>query len=349
MIEIKTFFISALLLLSTVVAYQSMPVGDDLFGAIEESDSILLRRSVLITNYAVYGMAKLNHATTVPAYDIGFFGRSDSLSIGARYFRDIGRAFNFSIPASSIYQSISSVNYLKERDVLPKIVVISIPFFEVHNEKAASLPSMGMSVGDRLQRLVSLIGIWGDNEMSANEFLQTMIFEFRSVQSELKRIFDLESLLLKATYEIGLGTAFYRETYTKIGVKIITRDGSWDYYESPEKRALPILVSGPDTPLFIRLRFELEKLIELSSTNCIVLYEAPVESASARHYQSNPSKHALALRTFFQDLAAETNLNFFETTDISPTDTGSDWLDSTHSPGRVISPYINGLIKRACT
>ena len=75
---------------------------------------------------------KLAHARTSPAYDIGLFGNSRSMTVSSQ---DLGfddlRFFNFSLAGSSFRQSIMFLEILAAHDAAPDISVISLDHLEL--------------------------------------------------------------------------------------------------------------------------------------------------------------------------------------------------------------------------
>ncbi len=126
MIDFRAFFLVLSLAFAVLLVLQSPPRSDP-FAA----DGLALRAALDRLPEEDITTLKLRHARAVPRYQIGLFGNSRSIQVGAREFRTgegeaaSGSFFNFSVPGASIRQSVSMVERLAEIGKLPDVAIIS--------------------------------------------------------------------------------------------------------------------------------------------------------------------------------------------------------------------------------
>jgi len=285
---------------------------------------------------------KFRHVARQPRYDIGLFGNSRSLGVGARHL-SLGecRFFNFSVGSESFRFTIANLERLQEIGKAPTLALISIDNFELQRynnpislfaairwEKAFNDIMAGLTRGD--------IG-----------FEDVLRMGWRHVWIEIKRFkmtFNPETFFTGIVTLFSDGNYFQRVSPSATGYYF---DGSRNSPELAKEAVFNILLKPTSQQIKAGyFKFDIERLARLQKMGILaVVYESPLEPKSADAFLRRPSPQAINSRKTFKKACAELGLKCYTAPRRLSNDEGF-WTDPSHPPAKNLGVYLDGLLDK---
>jgi len=324
-------FVSTLLVLFVgVCSLQSILVSQDVF---ENDDSVQLERMTLLPNEDIAAI-KMAHAAQCLVYDVGLFGNSRSVQVGKSDI-SLGNStfFNFSVPGTSIRQSVVLLEELAEMGKVPRTVLISFDNAETQYFGNPCFPRFRP-----VQGISDIIHGVTDPHTSLKDLLIMGWRYIRDSYHMFKSSFSFEQMKAR------IGFCFPGAAPMPLGSRsTFKRDGSRpDRSDASVQREQTGLQSG--RVLLGYLRHDLER-IALIKKNCnqIIIYESPLEFKTALRYWGHPSSYAKRTRDLLRETCGRLGLECYCYGEPARIKTGA-WVDATHAPPDFLGRYIAKLI-----
>lgn len=290
----------------------------------------------------VFAKLKFRHIENQPRYDLGLFGNSRSLNVGARHL-SLGtcRFFNYSVPSESFRFTVANLERLQKAGKAPKLALISLDHFELqrYNNPISFFAAVRWknALNDLLAGLTrDDIGPWD---------LLRMVWRHALIETRrFKMVFNPE------TFSSGIGNVFStNHTFRKVAPSQTGyhSDGSRSSSAPEEKMGLMTLVKPVSYQIRTGyFRFDLERLARIQKQGTqVVIYESPLEPKSAAIFQRRPSPQASQTRKTFERTCSKLVLRCYPSA--GPLEGHADlWPNNTHPPAQVLSPYLNTLLDK---
>lgn len=280
--------------------------------------------------------AKLSHASSKPAYDLGLFGNSRSVMVSSTHLQAPEMSFfNFSVPGASIRQSIVMLEELARQNKLPRLSIISFDNAHLQFYGNAELRRPAL----QLQLAVQDVFAEGVSLKERARMLWRHVYQVGWVG--VLRYFNwLE-------FQKGLAFQRYGWNEPQVGVGYLA-DGSRPQVGIDDTAANALNVNVP-SPSVLRgyLIKDLERVARLARQGAaqIIVYESPLAPQSRL---LGGADHPVAIstrRTFLQACRA-LKLTCIPAAKQHPALVSPDWQDATHAPASSLGAFLSSLVKQ---
>jgi hypothetical protein len=280
---------------------------------------------------------KLFHALNVAAYDIGLFGNSRIISVGAENISlSDQRIFNFGLRGRSFEDSVMFIEKLSENSKLPTIVVIS--FDNLHIKRIFHAPLIS-SIFERLPNFYLNIR----NSISENLLNETELWKYTGIffANEWKlftRFFSAKTLNLRLRYYFADVIPFNTDTSRYYP------DGSRHSTASLFQR--PLNYEPVGLPPFA-LERALQRLNDISGKGAkVLIFESPLIPKLAEYYKLNPDSRVSLIRRYFFNLCAQYEfINCLHAPNFGGIKGKKiHWENQDHPPKELLGKYLQGII-----
>lgn len=273
-------------------------------------------------------------------YDLGLFGNSRIIGLGRDHLH-FGSCtiFNFAVPGESFRSSVRLIEALASQQALPKTAVISFDHFEL---QMYSNPLWG-SFWNRLNLLMNDVeanlGYYGGSP----KYILRIIWRF----------FWTEKLLFQQQFEFAL---FGRALANILGFKedmLANIEPGNDGYLPDGSRYQVLDESVNDTVLprttgqIVDAQLESDVTLLFSSavenSLDLVVFETPLNAASAKAFSENPSPFAERNRRILADACTKFDVRCI----LAPGPLANDnsgWGDASHPPPKVLTEWLKPYI-----
>lgn len=289
--------------------------------------------------------AKLAHGLAAPRHDVGLFGNSRSLMVGAD---DLGLSdatfFNYSVIGGSFRASVLMMEQLAAAGRAPKLAIVSLDHLELQEDNNPAIAG----IVPRLRLALDDVAAGATNpHIHWTEAVRMAWRHYYGAVRDIGRILNFRRLMLGVRWRLGalLGGPF--------------RGGGNDEVEPGYRRdgsiALPALkeqvfeVSAPQPDLYILgyLDHDLERVAALSARGVrVVIYESLLDPVNAAHVARHPNPAAEAARTRWLAACRRLALDCHPfRRDAVPAVAGA-WADPSHPPPALLGRYVQDLIQR---
>jgi hypothetical protein len=317
--NVPTFILAFVLGIALLFVLQSPP-NQDLF---EPGASRFGLDKLPVTDLAT---VKFRHALRNKPFDIGLFGSSRSWAIGTSHLGlSEGEFFNFSIPGSSIRQTVLFLEMLDEADKLPRLVLISLDNIQYQMYLNPWFPRVPRRWQQGLRDL--LMPLRGEN-IDIGDF---SYMAYRHVITEwwaLKGVFDV----------VGLQKRFL--CCQNPGADNLSKDGSWrEMRMTPGAIEIPVI----QDPSFLDsyLVSDLKRIKRLDGNGSkIVIYESPVHPDASR----SPAPFESTTRRLLFRTCADLALECIAAPTLGDDGNAPYWGDASHAPPRYLGPWLAEVI-----
>lgn len=329
-------FLACLVLLAIgVVVLRGVPFADDVF---RTGDNDGLRR---LAGLPIHDLAALKrrHAAAAPRYDIGLFGNSRVVQVGAD---DIGidpdRFFNFAVPGTTLRQSVELLELLVADGSAPRLAVISVDNAALHFQSRLAYPGL-------IRRLpAAATGIWriwrspdGGTLLAARALVDTVltgwaqirhVYSFGQVYSRLSFMFP-RMLAAPGDFEVTF-----------------RRDGSRPM-PLPEAQTAPMTLP-PERPFVLARAYldqDLERLARIQAQGVMVLlYESPLYPGDEVQATAAAAPEGRLLRDQLMTRCRGLALACLPAARLGRPEEPPFWPDCCHAPAALLGAYIADLI-----
>lgn len=327
MIKFKVFAALVLLSFAGLFGLRYIPASDDIFS---EEHSAKLDR---LSNLSMEVVAREKFARRQSGrVKVGVFGNSHTWELQAVHLGlPPAEFFNFSIPDSSIRQTVRTLETFQKQDRLPKLVIVGVDNFEKTLVRNAVWPPPPQRWFAAAQDLAA--GLWREN-IPLSEVAWMGLRHGKFELEELKNVFDARLVYGQVSFRAPKwlpSPAARHGTYQP--------DGSYVVERVPRSK-LASLVST-NAMLAGYFSRDMEKLaVATASVPRVILIEIPIEPESAKHFANNPSPPARISRSIFRSSCRSLKLECYEAPVMHKTN-ASDWRDAHHP-----SPFVLGTLIR---
>lgn len=324
------------------VAALLKPVPDrDVFAPLAPGELVYLSGLSFPGVYA----AKEAHGLAAPRYEMGLFGNSRSLMVGAG---DLGvpdgAFFNFSVIGGSFRASILLLEQLAAAGRAPRLAIISFDHLELQEDNNPAVAG----IGPRLRLAVDdvVVGLTSPR-ITRGEAGRMAWRHYYGAVRDLGRILNFRRLMLGLHWRVGsLLGASWRDVADEQIEPGYRRDGS---IVLPAMTQPVIDVSAPQPALYILgyLDSDLERLAALGRQGVrIVIYESLLDPVNAGQVARHPNPAAEAARSRWLDACRRLALDCHPfALDAVPAVPGV-WTDSSHPPAALLGRYLRQVIQR---
>jgi hypothetical protein len=288
--------------------------------------------------------AKKAHGLAAPRHDVGLFGNSRSLTVGAA---DLGLPdaafFNFSVIGGSFRASVLLLEQLAAAGRAPRLAIVSLDHLELQEDNNPAVAGIGprlrLALDDAVAGATSPHIGWAEAGRMAWR-------HYYGAVRDLGRILNFRRLMLGVRWHLGalLGDSF--------------RDDADDALEPGYRRdgsiALPVIeerifeVSAPQPALYIRgyLDSDLERVAALGRRGVrVVIYESLLDPVNAAHVARHPNPAAEAARARWLAACRRLALDCRPfVRDAVPAVAGA-WTDPSHPPPALLGRYVQGMFQ----
>jgi hypothetical protein len=337
MIRARLFIILSAILLTLAANIESiLPVQNPFLFATESRQVVLDKVSS-----PDFGKMKVRHGLTQKRFDIGLFGNSRSLDIGAEHL-NLGSCsyFNFSLSGESIRANVALLEQLAANKKAPRVALISVDNFELQfysNPFFLTLTErwrQGMQdiwfglTQTRVSGTDVLNMIW--RHAYTEWLLFKLNFDITQQWPKIFRIVNADAATFTSTQELGKG---YRPDGSRTQILL-----------EPDVNTRHKLTSGPRQVLSGYLRYDLMRLKLLSKSGMmIIVYESPLDNPNTKKFIERPSPQALYSRKEFFRICSEFGLSCHSALGKLPSH-NTPWRDSNHAPAGVLGSYLQTLL-----
>lgn len=271
---------------------------------------------------------KMRYANETGRFDIGLFGNSRIVMIGADTLNLPGaRMFNFGVPGQSIRQSVRLISELRAIDKLPPTVVIGMDHVEL------GLPG-GDGVFPSAVRRWFLIGVEAWKLSRSIGWRPTLVQIYNAASSE-RHMAALAfnpvyiSNKLKALTAIKGHNAAYR------------LDGSRDEGERAESPPAHLEIPRR-ADRYPQLEYDFETLGALRREGFrIVIFESPLAPSLLARIELALSEHARNVRQRLHIACNSLKIECYG----PPLLTGPGWVERDHAPASLLGAWLEKIIR----
>jgi len=332
MINVRIF--AALILLSFVglAGLRYIPVSEDVFSG--EHSEKLDRLSYLPMEIVAREKFSLRSRSAV---EVGIFGNSHTWEVRAAHL-DLPSAgfFNFSVPDSSIRQTVRTLEMFQEHDRLPNLVIIGIDNFEqtlVRNPVWPAPP---------LRWVAALRDLFGGFRQVGIPLADVVWLGLRHGKFELeefKNLFDAQRVYGNLQFRLPKWLPPLKSPHGSYRT-----DGSYAIKTESNRQPKRLVSTNAMLPgYFLR---DIEQLAAVTAqVPRVILVEVPIEHASARYYAENPSSSAQATRAIFRSSCRKLELECYEAPIVQDAES-SGWRDAHHPPPSVLGALIRDALNQ---
>jgi hypothetical protein len=282
---------------------------------------------------------KIRHVLEAPRFDVVVLGNSSSLGVQGAYLREFGRAFNLSVPGSSVRMSVGIAELLARADKLPATLVVMAENFDVYTQQVQHMPLRWRwrnAFDDIWAGLTSPLVTWRETARMAARLL-------KEERDRFLEAFNVRLLTENVATLLGLEAASRSDDLIWRG---FNSDGSGSDMrgDRPDRVALqPRPPSGGVLEGYLAL--DIERLSRLSGHSRIIVYESPVEPNSMAHFAANPDARVSRFREVFMRACREFNLECHPAPMLDQPGAPNRWIDFFHPPADRIGPYVATLLR----
>ncbi len=279
---------------------------------------------------------KLRHASNHAPFELGFFGNSRVLMIGASAIeRTPGQFFNFALSSESLSGSVMLVKHLATMNRLPKTIVLGLDNLHLQRDNVPIWPALRARVKyawKRLQRAIydgapitaarrTWRFFWGEAARFDSIFGPTL------VQAGAARMIKNTTPPTAAS-----GTGGYRI------------DGSQAHTaRAPNTPQIERTTSRLDLALF---RQNIEELGAVAARgHDIIIVETPLHPDSQRRLETSIPTYVQKSRNLWHEVCKANGLHCVDAPLIAD-DPNDPWYDPTHAPAKPWAAFIVKSISR---
>ena len=332
-------FLACLFLLAVgAVALRGVPFAEDVFATGDEDG---LRRLAGLPIHDLTAL-KRRHAAASPRYDIGLFGNSRVVQVGAA---DIGidedRFFNFAIPGTTLRQSVELLELLVTDGTAPRMAVISLDNQVLHFQSRLAYPGL-------IRRLPAIaLGAWRILRSDDGGWLlaaRALVDDVMTGWAQIRHVYSFGQIYSRLSFvfpEVFADRTAFELTFR--------RDGSRQM-ALPSARTDPVTLtrSGPFVLAQAYLDQDLTRLARIQARGVIVLlYESPLYPGDAVQNASAAASDARSLRTLLYERCRALALTCQPPARLGRSGETPFWPDCCHAPAALLGPYIADLIAAA--
>ena len=332
MINAKFFVALFLFLFICLGSLRYMPHVTDIFSA--EDSERLRRLSYLPVEFIA--REKFGHWRHSDV-EVGIFGNSHTWEIRASHLGlpAIG-FFNYSVPDSSIRQTIRTLEVFRDQNRLPGLIIVGVDNFEKTLVRNPMWPAPPLRWAAALQELA--VGIWRET-IPLDEVVWLGLRHGKFELEELKHLFNARRVYEGLSFRFPQWLPPLTEERTAYRV-----DGS--YATMPATETTTELLISTNKLLAGYFRFDLERLATIvAGKSRTILFEIPIEPSSALHYARNPSPQAETIRRIFRASCLKLRLECYEAPVLKIT-MGGEWRDAHHPSPSVLGIHLQDVINR---
>ncbi len=301
-------------------------------------------RQVFLNNVSGSAFARLKrrHALESPSFDVGLFGNSRSLDVGANQVGLAGCSFfNFSLSGESLRANVAFLESLAAAGKAPKTALISVDNFELQYYANPLYPP----AGERWR--LAARDIWAGIMRPDIPLREVGRMMWRHLYTESRLFkFEFEFDVLSRTIAGVLNSpddAFGRPLPSEVGYR---SDGSrMTKPVGPGGGPNDIMTPAPSQIMPGYLDYDLERLKRLAGKGIrVVVYESALEPSSARALGTNPSAQAARARKQFLASCGRYGLACVPAPLALP-GPALTWRDHSHAPAASLGAYLTRLLE----
>ncbi len=334
-----------LLLVSMLVGLSRLhrpPPDVDMFARVPEGTHLDLSK----LRFGELFAAKLAHGRAAPRYDIGVFGNSRSLMLGARELgaRE-GSFFNFSVVGGSPRAGVLLLEQLAKAGKAPRVALFSFDHAELQVNINPGVERLGLRLEAMLDDVTAGLA---SSAISPVDTLRMAWRHLYAAALDAQWYFNFEQVAAGLDWHAARWRG--RQPWARLtggaSAHGYRRDGSHSWTKAPAG-AVPRLArpSAPSVMLGY-LEHDLERLAAVAARGTrIVMYESPLDPRSAAAFARRPSPHAEATRARWLAACAGLRLECHPF-DARRMSAGGGWTDATHPPPALLAAYLRPLLQR---
>jgi hypothetical protein len=336
-LRISVFVVTFALLVVALAVSKGTPFVDNAFSG---SNTEVARRMSFLPPYDLAAL-KVRHVITQPRFDIGVFGNSRAVSIGRQDLNIGDRTFfNFSVPGTSMRQSINLIEELALHGKAPKLAIISFDNMEFGYYGNALYP-----------------GAFSRWWRSATDVTWTLVNRPGDIILLAHVILDHIYAEWDAFIGIWNATAFWSRAAVaapdmvpelKAAKRTYLKDGSRPMVFNDEE---PIKLFRRPRPRMILLSpymardFERLAVLDGPATK-IVIFESHLEAASTAFVMANPEEMVITERKEFLTACEKFNIACSSAEERPLPETNSRWGDCCHAPPDALGELVSTLVRK---
>ena len=319
------------------VVLRGVPFAEDVF---ETGNADGLRQ---LADLPIHDLAALKrrHAGAVGRYDIGLFGNSRAVQVGAD---DIGidaeRFFNFSVPGTTLRQSVELLELLVSDGTAPRVAIISVDNAALHFQSRLAYPGL-------IPRLPTAVagygGIWRSADGGWQLAVRAVIDDVRTGWGQIRHVYSFGQIYSRLSFMLPRLLPAGRRFEVAF-----RRDGSRPMpmpQTPPAAMALP-----PERPFVLAgayLDQDLDRLADIQARGVVVLlYESPLYPDDALQAAAAAAPEGRRLREQFFARCRALGLDCRPAARLGRSGAPPFWPDCCHAPAALLGPYIAGLVAK---
>ena len=333
----QSFLAFLCLLAIGTVALRGVPFAENVFKTGNEDG---LRR---LAGLPIHDLAALKrrHAAAVARYDIGLFGNSRVVQVGAA---DIGaderRFFNFAVPGTTLRQSVELLDLLVEDGSAPRVAVISVDNAVLHFQSRLAYPGLIRRLPD------AAAGAWqirGTGDGGWPLAIRALIDDIGTGWAQIRHVYSFGQIYSRLSFMFP--EVFPARTVFELAFR---RDGSRPM-ATPSGRTDPTTLP-PSEPFVLATAYMKQDLARLARIQArgvvVVLYESPLYPGDAVQTAAAGALDARPLRALFYERCRALALTCRPAAHLGRTGAPPYWPDCCHAPAALLGPYIADLVAR---
>ncbi|MHC8508301.1 MAG: hypothetical protein ACYYKD_02720 [Rhodospirillales bacterium] len=288
---------------------------------------------------------KLRHAAAQGApYDVGLFGSSRILSVGAPEMKTGAcGVFNFALSGQSFRSSVDMLEHLLRAGAAPRTAVISVDHFELQMAANAEWLSWTGRIKTAVRDFIYTV----ETGAADTRILSQIIWRYIWTEKNLFRQ-QFEAMYLRRMID-GVFSAGPDFEAAEKSASAYRADGSLALSARAFGAVNPVARTRAQIlpPVFQR---DLDRLFATAARNDIkvIIYESPLHPESARVFEKTPSVFVINNRKRLKD-ACGAYAPRCRLADPAPAMTAApdSWSDATHPPAAALGRWIAGEVRAA--
>tara|TARA_B100001093_G_scaffold473410_1_gene497310 strand:+ start:2078 stop:3151 length:1074 start_codon:yes stop_codon:yes gene_type:complete len=289
--------------------------------------------------------AKLNHGAGLnKAYDIGIFGNSRAVMLGAQHIKAIqGRTFfNFAVGGTSFQQSVRSLEYLANHGKAPRVAIISYDNAELQFVGIHYWPAPIFELARFFEDgAILLREDYGTLHQRINDLAKLADHFSGQAWHKFELMWNFNFLLQRLNHFITLWLGSDQGPLSNLPDGSRVQKTPIDQINFETFRPETSMPRAENRFLLIGLR-RLTRLAEKHGIR-IIIYESPLAPPLALKYMSEPTGPAIETRRWFKRGCRNTILECYPAP-IFKTENSNHWPDCCHAPADKLGTFISDII-----
>mgnify|MGYP001179420441 CR=1 FL=1 len=286
---------------------------------------------------------KAAHALAEAPYDVGLFGNSRLVAVGAQHVAPFqGRLFNFAVGGTSFLQSVRMFRYLAERGHAPKIAIVSLDNFAIGYFGYRYWPDPIFDTPAVVLDAASAARIGGGAFDAGLKGAWVAVAEVRAAWREFRRAWSadmIELRLLALTGSDATGPV-YRSDGSVAEVDAVLPAQAGD-----------VTAPAPEWPQHQRdlLIVALQQLAAAAEAAgaAVIVYESPVQSSYRSALSPSQATEVEAVRSAFFAACAGLPVTCLPAPELAEDPSAPRWSDCCHAPPALLGRFIGDLLRQA--